>query len=302
MIRVINELMSKSAFGEVVFRNVYWRLKLFRFIDLRHSNHTSELEDFDKVLLKMKSIGVGKGSILIIHSSYASLKNCTIKPNEMINSLIDLIGEDGTLVMNCARVLKKHKRRNDVLTYDLDKSRVWTGVLPHLMVRDKRSEVSEFPFNPIVAIGKYAEKITKHHFNDNVMESSCGPKSGWKFCSDHNAIVVGLGVNLTHSLTITHVAEENHKTWPVKGWYDKIKVEISTGNTKKNVVVKNRKTRWGKLYFLEKNLERALKANQILFEEKIDGLNFSSLNSSQLMNFLNRKNQRTTYPYYIPFF
>ena len=302
MIKIIRLLFLKSTIIEVVFRCIYWKLKIFKYINVKEFNHINELNNFDKILEKLKSIGVKNGSILIIHSSYDSLKNCSINPKEIINSLIDLIGEDGTLVMNSARVLKKDKSRNDILKYDVKKSRVWTGVLPHVMVNDKRSEVSEFPFNPIVAIGKHAKKITTHNFNNNVMESSCGPNSGWKFCSDNNAIVVGLGVNLTHSLTIMHVAEENHKNWPIDDWYDIIKVEIINNNTKNNVVIKNRKEKWGKLYFLEKNLEKDLKVNKILNEENIDGLNFSNLNSKELINFLNKKNHDSTYPYLIPFF
>ena len=301
MIKLLHHFLSRSIIIEIIFRNIYWRLKVYKYFNVTNSNISNELNDFDKILERLKSIGVKKGSILIVHSSYDSLINCSLKPKEIINKLIDLVGKEGTLVMNSARVLKKNKQ-TDVLTYNVQKSRVWTGVLPHVMKNDMRSEISEFPFNSIVAIGKYAKKLTTHTFNENEIESSCGPNSGWKFCSDNNAIVVGLGVNLTHSLTIMHVAEENHNKWPINDWYDIIKFEIINNNIKNNVVVKNRKEKFGKLYFHEKNIEKDLKFDKVLNEENINGLNFSYLNSKDLINFLNKKNKNSTYPYFIPFF
>lgn len=300
MTKFLRLLFSKSILIEIIFRNIYWRFKVFKYFNFKESANLNELDNFDKILVKLKSIGVGNGSMLIVHSSYDSLKNCLISPKEIINNLINLVGEEGTLVMNSARILKKNKYVDNSLKYDVEKSRVWTGVLPHFMINDKRSMISEFPFNPIVAIGKHAKRITSHNFQK--IESSCGPYSGWKFCSDNNAIVVGLGVNLTHSLTIMHVAEENHESWHINDWYEKIQVEITNKKKIKKVVVKNRKEKWGKLYFHEKKLEKDLKSNNILFEDNINGLHFSYLNSKELINFLTKKNRYSTYPYFIPFF
>ena len=299
MIRFIRFLISKSVLIEIIFRNIYWKFNLVKYFNFKESSYDNQLFDFNKIIENLKRIGVKKGTILIVHSSFDSLSKCGLKPNTIINKMINLIGEEGTLVMNSARILKKNNS-NKNLIYDIQKSVVWTGVLPYFMIKDQRAEISEFPFNPIVAIGKHAERITSHNFQK--IESSCGPYSGWKFCSDNNAIVVGLGVNLTHSLTIMHVAEENHESWQINDWYEKIEVEIINKKKIKNVVVKNRKEKWGKLYFLEKKLEKDLKCNNILFEDNINGLHFSYLNSKELVNFLNKKNHSSTYPYFIPFY
>ena len=176
MIKMFKFFFSRSILTEIIFRNIYWRFNLSKYFNFKISNNDNELYDFNKIIEKLESIGVKDGSILVIHSSYESLINCSLKPLEIINKLIKLIGEEGTLVMNSARVLKKNKDNNR-LTYNIQKSKVWTGVLPHVMIKDKRSEISEFPFNPIVAIGKDAKRITSTVFNENNLESSCGPNS-----------------------------------------------------------------------------------------------------------------------------
>ena len=80
MFKLIRSLFSRSALLEVVFRNIYWRFNLRKLINVKESNHENQFIDFDKVLNKLKNIGVTNGSILIIHSSFDSLKNCLIKP------------------------------------------------------------------------------------------------------------------------------------------------------------------------------------------------------------------------------
>lgn len=301
MIKFIHFLFSKFSVIEIIFRHIYWKFNLFKYFNFREYSNDNELYSFDLILENLKRIGVKDGTILIIHSSYDSLANCSIKPNEIIDKLVELIGEEGTLVMNSARVLKKNKE-NSKLIYDINKSRVWTGVLPHVMVKDPRAEISEFPFNPIVAIGKDAKIITSSEFVQNNFESCCGPNSGWKFCVENNAIVVGLGINLVHSATIMHVSEENHKDWPVSNWYENIDVEIINNNIKKNIVVKNRKSKWGKLYFCEKKFEKDLIENNILTIENINSFVFSYINSKELFDFIAKKNKKSTYPYLIPFF
>ena len=303
MFKFIRILFSRSALFEVVFRNIYWRFNIGKLINVKESNHDNEFTDFDKVLNKLKNIGVTNGSILIIHSSYYSLKNCSIKPSEMIDKILNLLGENGTLVMNSARFLKKKQIQNlSYLTYDLKKSRVWTGVLPHFMLKHKQVEISEFPFNPIVAIGRDAKKIISKNINSNEINSSCGPNSGWKYCVDNNAIVVGLGISLGDNLTIMHVAEENHYNWPVKNWYKKLNVEITNNIETKKIIIKNRRSKWGKLYYSEKKFERDLMQNKILHKHKIDGLKFEHLNSNKLIKFMNTKNKNSPYPYLIPSF
>ena len=63
------------------------------------------------------------------------------------------------------------------------------------------------------ALKNEEKKIISENINSNDVNSSCGPNSGWKYCAENNAIVVGLGIDLVHSLTIMHVAEENHDNW-----------------------------------------------------------------------------------------
>ena len=80
----IYKLFSNSALIEVVFRHIYWRFYLHKLINIKKIDHENQFYDFEKVLNKLRIIGVKNGSILIIHSSFDSLKKCSINPNEII--------------------------------------------------------------------------------------------------------------------------------------------------------------------------------------------------------------------------
>ena len=83
--------------------------------------------------------------------------------------------------------------------------------------------------------------MTTIGFKENSLESSCGSNSGWKFCSDNKAIVVGFGINLVHSATIMHSRKSSELA--NKDWFEKINVRFKQ-NVKKHVSVKMRKSKW----------------------------------------------------------
>ena len=59
----------------------------------------------------------------------------------------------------------------------------------------------------MAALGPLAEQIIKNNL-DGYEPLPCGVNSSWKFCADNNAKILALGVDMAHSLTMIHVAEE----------------------------------------------------------------------------------------------
>jgi len=304
-----NKILAISPIIEITIRNIYWKHKtIFSKLNSKRSKPCKSIS-LEKIIMKMKDFGLNKGDILLLHSSYEQLENTGKSPQNIIDAFIDLLGDEGTLVMNASRIYPEEKIKrdyinaeynNEIVTYDVKKSKVWTGVLPFFMLKDKRSEISKFPINPVVAIGKLAGKMIEKNISEE-NDYPCGINSSWKFCVDNNALVVGLGVDLTHSLTIIHVAEDlMGENWPIKNWYRNRKFRIidSENNFNKVINVKERNPKWGALHFAERTLCKDLLNAGILKTAMVDGVIVEAIRAGELLCFLNSKNKRG-YPYFI---
>jgi len=274
---------------------------------LKKKKYDKNYIDFDKVLDYLKENGLKKGSVLILHSSYEKLILTKKRPNEIIDKLLELLGEEGTLAMPANRKLNGEfkffdliDKRYDgiILEYDLKKSKIWSGALPMFMVRDNRSEISKFPINSMVAIGKDAKNMMKNNISGK-LPMACGENSSWKYCLDKDAVIISLGVDLVDSLTMIHAAEDlKNENWPIKEWYRDRTFRIKEDNDIIVKTVRERHPKWGMLYFMKRKLCKDLIDSEILKTKVIDGLLIEIVLAKQLVNFLNSKNN-SGYPYFM---
>ncbi len=304
---IINKIFAISPIVEILIRRIYWKFK-YRLPKLNFKKSIKhDSNNFQNILNELKNFGLKKGDILIVHSSFEKLSSTGKSPQNIIEDLLNFIGEEGTLVMNSARIFPEERKQNylnsnyenEIVNYDVKNSKVWTGVLPYFMLKDRRSSVSKFPINPVVAIGKYSVKMTENNISQD-SEYPCGINSSWKFCVDNNAIVIGLGVDLVHNLTIMHVAEDVlGENWPIKNWYRNRKFRIidSESNLDKVINVKERNPKWGALYFAERTLCKDLLNAGLLKTTNINGVLVEAIRANELISFLNTKNY-FGYPYF----
>lgn len=300
---------------EVLLRHIFWYninvLKRFNPYKIKHKeeNTINSTVDFDNVISFLKSQGIGEGSLLLVHSSYAALENSGLSPDEIINKLLELIGSKGTLAMPVIRHFKGEKKTYEklkdymddlVLIYDVCNTKITSGMLPYYLMIRKNAHTSLFPINPLCAVGELAEPMMANNLlGEN--PSPHGPNSSWKFCYDNDAFVVGLGVSLEHYNTSIHIAEEAFKDWKYSNdeWYNKRKFKIidKNGNMFEKTVLE-RKPKWGMLHFAENNLNRDLRKNQITTNVIIDGLIPVTIEKQRvLVDFLRSRN-RNGYPYF----
>jgi aminoglycoside 3-N-acetyltransferase len=306
---IYNFIVQLSPKIEVLFRKIYWA-NISRFSGLKpnnkHFDDTSDNIDFEKVIINLKKRGIDKGSLIIVHSSYNLLEKSGLSPEEINFKLLELVGAEGTLVMPVIRkykqegTLKEYLTKNldsIICTYNVQKSVVTSGLLPYYLMQIPGCIVSRFPINPVAAVGKHARDIVAKNLEGDIL-SGHGPNSSWKYCVDKNAIVIGLGVDMPHYLTITHVNEDCDANWPIKDWYRKRKFEIIDKSFETQVEVFERKPKWGALYFAERKYRKDLLKNGILKIEVVEGLFISTIESSKLTDFL-KSNPRKGYPYYV---
>uniref|UniRef100_UPI00404813F2 AAC(3) family N-acetyltransferase n=1 Tax=Algoriphagus sp. TaxID=1872435 RepID=UPI00404813F2 len=307
---IYNLIANISPILEVFLRKIYWyNISSASSLKPKYSKplvEHSELSDFNQVIDFIRKNGVNNGSIMVVHSSFDLLYRFNLNPDEVNQYLLNLVGQNGTLVMPVIRRFKEEGSVIDSLTKNLDhitctynvqKSLIVSGLLPYYLTKNPESFVSRFPLNPVVAVGAKAERMTKDNLNGD-FPTPHGLNSAWKYCYDNNAFIVGLGVEMPHFLTMIHVNEECDSNWPIKDWYQKRRFIIEDKDFKTEMDIFERKPKWGRLYYAERKLRKDLIKSGILVIENIAGLEISVINSRLLIEFL-KNNKRKGYPYYV---
>lgn len=311
---VYNRFALLSPHVEVFLRRFYWRnvkwLSRFKPYGSGVENAAKEMPrlDFEEVINYLKENGVKEGSLLVVHSSYDMLSGTGLKPQEIITRLRELIGEEGTMAMPAIRVYSNEPKGADLLTadtsnliceYDVKRTPVQSGMLPFTLIRTKGSVISHFPYNPLVAIGPLAKEMMAHNL-DGDKPSAHGKNSSWKFCMDHDAIVVGLGIELVHHNTMAHVMEEAYDNWrwSDEEWYrDRTFDIIDENKNKERVVIRERRPIWGTMRIAELNKGKKLYDNHII-EKKCFGEVPVCVEKAQALRDYLQSINKNGFPYY----
>ena len=307
---IYKRLALTSPYIEVMLRSLYWHnvKRLKKYSPNEHSIPIVEKPnvDFNKITAWLKEQGISEGALIVVHSSYDAISNCGLRPNEIIRELRTLIGEGGTLAMPVIRRYKEMPDPTEWLKtdfskitchYDPKRTPVTTGLIPSMLMREKDACISLHPLNTMAAVGPLAETMMEHNL-DGEKPTPHGPNSSWKFCADHNAYIIALGVNMAHHLTMGHVYEENCIDWPFKDWYNELQFDIvMPDKTIKRQVVRDRKPKWGFIHDAELNLENELRKAKVMKEAEIEGVEMGIMRASDLMNFFSNMKHKG-FPYY----
>jgi aminoglycoside 3-N-acetyltransferase len=186
-------LFPKHTFLKIRYLFFIYRQKLYRpFTEKKFRE------------LLVNKLGVKKGTMLFIHSSMDFL-NYKVSPEIILEILLDLVGEDGTLIFpawHFSYRAEVYLQRDKI--FDVKRSPTVLGLLPETARRHPNALRSVHPTTSIVAIGKYAKELIQDH------EKSiypCGEMSPFYKMMNYNAIIVGLGVN-SNFLSFMHCPED----------------------------------------------------------------------------------------------
>lgn len=255
-------------------RHLLFIKKLIKIAHAKKKEKQNMDECIDKSILieYLKQLGIVNGDILIVHSSMRPLKKFGLSPTEVIDMLLDLVGEEGTLVMPSFTLYDEYvsgtfeESSMQEFVYDIRESTAWTGVITDLFWR--RSDVmrSRFPDNPLAAHGKYSVEMFGQ---ENKGDLAHGHYSAWKFCSEHHAKVLFLGIPAFNAITEIHLSEDIlDERWPINGWFKERKYEIRDGKNAYNKITRIRKQFWSK-YLTEYRCSYELRKQNLLKEESL---------------------------------
>ncbi len=310
---LLNKFLASSPYIEILVRHIYWNNIYFfkkfmtgsRMSKKPRSSRTDS-NSFTKILDCLNACGLSRGCLLVVHSAYRPLLSTGKTPDQIIQDLIDYLGPDGTLAMpampkfiNEIDPLEYINKdiSNMIFNYDVKKTDITTGVLPKTLCSWEGAIRSRYPINTMVAVGPLAFPMMKN----NLQGSSplpCGINSSWNFCHDNNAFIVALGVDMAHSLTMIHVAEDLlDEKWPIHNWYRNRHFTISDNDFRTEITLRERHPRWGTLYYAERTLCKDLIKENIMRTTEINGITVECLKAKELIQYLNSRNHNG-YPYY----
>ena len=256
---IISYLLESSPYPELIARKLYYTFlkghlrkpsSSPKSADNNRKGDSDSIIELQGLIHHLHKLGIKKGDCLIVHSSTDSIK-MNAPANELLDSLIDLVGKDGTLALPAFPKEDLLKKENGIAIYDPKRSVAWTGMLPNLMLRKKGAVRSCFPYNPLIAIGKDAEEIMRHNLDTDLAHDQ---KSCWGACVEKHAKILFIGIPSYHSNTILHTIEDFHPDfWPV-GWYEQNKYYIKTSDGMVLKTIRVRAMKWAQ-YFAERNTE-----------------------------------------------
>jgi len=312
--KIYKRIVLLSPRIEIAVRCFYWNnvkhLRKFRKSSFLPEDDSSVLSaNFEKVIDYLKECGIKKGDILVIHSSYGNLRNTGLKPEEIIDKFVNLVGDEGTIAMPAIREFPEEVLNSDyilnyinnemkdiVTTYDIYKSQISSGLLPFALMRYDDAICSEFPLNPIVALGAEAKAMMEENIK-GCLPTAHGPNSAWAYCAKRNAWNLGIGVDIKDYLTIFHTSQEV-STWPIKDWFFERNFIIKKGKSEKPLRINERKHKWTK-YFAEANFFNDLKRDGVLKYSIVDGIPIYATISNELFNYIDSQ-ENPSYPYFVP--
>lgn len=305
-------IVSVHPLVETITRKIYWNSDFLikKKREKKREVLSGNKYPFSEIMKRIGEFGITKNDLLIVHSGYGQIyKNCSdqITPQIIIDSLINMIGPFGTIAFPThpaypqKKISKLTMRDNDdkeePVEYNVITTKAWTGLLPNYFLKYPNVVRSRHPINTMAALGPLAIPMMEKNI-DSEKPLACGHNSSWRFCAEKRAKLLGFGVDLVHSLTMIHVAEDSNPNWPIDGWYRDRVFTIIDGDFQKTLKVRERKPKWA-IYYAERCFRRDLIRDNVLRVISLGDLTLEYIDDSgKLIEYLNSKN-RKGYPYYI---
>lgn len=313
---IYKKILGASPWIEVMLKSLYWKSEyVYGLLSSKTRERNtgqpappSENVAFSRITEALDKLRAGHTGIMIVHSSMVALAPTGLAPRAICSDLLDYLGPSGTLAMPAIPLFRNEPTGparlsdticNERLVYNVQRTPPWTGALPKALMGMQGAVRSRHPLNTMVAVGPQAQAMMSSNI-EGPLPMPCGPQSSWKFCLDHDATIVCLGVDSSHSLTMIHVAEDSwSQEWPVANWYRERLFQVKDGDFESDLTVLERHPRWS-INFAERTLQKDLLRLGIIQVRMIGGIRIEICSSARLIDYL-RSRRPNTYPYWIPF-
>lgn len=155
---------------------------------------------FDELVLNFQKLGLTKGDVLLVHSSYKSFGGVEGGPQNVIDALRSILTDNGTLI-----VPTFNYDFCDGKPFDVKKTPSKMGVISELVRTNSNSKRTLDPVFSFAILGKYRDYLVNLE-NDH----SFGPNSIFAKLRELDAKIMIIGLDYNESMTFFHHIEETH--------------------------------------------------------------------------------------------
>lgn len=163
--------------------------KKYKFLK-KINQETFSTNDFEKKLIEL---GLKKGDTVIVHASWRAFIGYEGSPKDIIDSIIKIIGIDGTLLMPSFTINKNIFDYNDISS---------AGVIAEIFRKEYSSNRSLDSNFSMTAFGKNANDLLREHVRSVYCFDEFSPYSK-AIQSNAKVLLLGLGRN-PHKITLFH--------------------------------------------------------------------------------------------------
>lgn len=219
-----------------------------------------------------------EGDTVFIHSSLGNL-NLICSPFDILNLLIEVVGEDGTILFPTYPKLTSYKFLESSSIFNIKKTPSYMGILSELARRHPKAVRSLHPTKSVVAIGKHSEELTKDHQKSMYPYDENSP---YFKINNFSGKIIGIGVS-TINLSCIHCVDDFMKEeFPVMPYNEELFNAKCIDVNKHEVIVKTYAHQMDKMGF---DLTRFIKKHinkEICEDIEIEGMKFFRADSNQL--------------------
>ena len=153
---------------------------------------------FDDLVHHFLELGVEAGDSLLVHSSYKAFGGVEGGPQTVIDSLLEVLGNEGTLIM-------------PTFNFDFCKGTPWDvrstpsqmGVITNMVREHPKAKRVFHPIYSFSILGKNAEALTQDRYKSSFERNSLFGK-----LRDVDGKIMIVGLSYTNSMTFFHHVEE----------------------------------------------------------------------------------------------
>jgi len=151
----------------------------------------------DELIGKLRSMGIGEGSNIFIHSSWDAFFNYSETEDDLVIALLKLIGPNGTLAMPAYPLIRKNK------PFNVQRTVTKAGILAEAFRKYPGVQRSINVEHSVCAIGPLSDYLLSEHQLSIISTDKKSPY--YKICKQGDFKVISFGLTFNFIGTIIHV-------------------------------------------------------------------------------------------------
>lgn len=160
--------------------------------------------DFRELVDGLKELGLEKGDVVLVHSSFKSFGGVEGGPQTVIDAILEVLGEEGTLVMPTFTLsFCEQYNREGKGYFDVDNTPSEMGILTEIVRKMLGAKRSVNPIYSVAVYGKLVDELSS--VND---KNVFGKGSIFGKLHELNAKIMIIGLSYNNSWTFVHYIEQ----------------------------------------------------------------------------------------------